>query len=156
MNAGSQLGLEVEKARLGYGRVSIDDIEFACDLSGHLLRPVEPKNITRLERVFELEGVLRLLPEHYIAGIAPSHVNTQDLTQVRGAREPPWVRPADGRKIPCLYGRHRIEAAKAALPKRDQWWIVELFSSKITLCPTLHCGLTLCLQRKRRCQYNCT
>lgn len=51
--------------------MKIADLVFPDKLHNSIARPLESKNIIRLERVFELEGVLRLLPEYYFAGLAP-------------------------------------------------------------------------------------
>lgn len=127
MNA-QQLGLQAERKRLGYAKVKLADLTFPDKVRNGITRPLESKNVIRLERVFELEGVLRLLPEHYIAGLTPAGIGQSRLSQTRGDQALEILDLGPDIKIRCLYGRHRIEAAKRVLAHDDRWWIVELYT----------------------------
>ncbi|KAH8587548.1 hypothetical protein B0O99DRAFT_694426 [Bisporella sp. PMI_857] len=41
-----------------------------------------------------------------------------------------------GSKLLCLFGKHRIEAAKLFLHPQDAWWTIELFFKRAWNCTT--------------------
>ena len=97
---------------------------------------LDPKNIDRLEKNFELEGCLRLDLEHHIPAIIndsvlreslqKSHIVNGDLLQ---QNLPPKLDLPPDENLRCLHGKHRIAAAKKFLYlPADKWWVVDLYS----------------------------
>ena len=93
------------------------------------------KNIKRLEKIFELEGCLRLDPEHHIPVIIDLETLTQSLDQSdvrRGelftSTTPPELLLPRRYRVNCLHGRHRVAAARNFLFASDRWWTVDLYS----------------------------
>ncbi|KAK3167632.1 hypothetical protein OEA41_010759 [Lepraria neglecta] len=100
---------------------------------------VDPKNVTRLTQIFELEGCHRLDLEHHVPAIIDdkvlqsnlrlSNITSLDLMQ----RIPPKLKlPADF-NLDCLHGKYRIAAAKSFLYlPDDKWWTVDLYSDRLS------------------------
>ncbi len=95
-------------------------------------RPLDPKNVARLLRIFQLEGCCRLEPEHHV----PALINGQVLAAVlNDARLQPGNLmtcddpPKLNINVPliCLHGKHRLKAANEFLDPHDKWWIVDLY-----------------------------
>ncbi|GFF59604.1 conserved hypothetical protein [Aspergillus lentulus] len=52
--------------------------------------------------------------------------------ELKGAVEPPLLLLPRGYQLQCLYGKHRIEAAKDVLYPGDRWWTVYLYNDSIS------------------------
>ena len=92
-------------------------------------RQLDVKNVKRLQKIFELEGCLRLEPDNYIPALI-SRSLLSDLPNLVGepadlAVEPPMFDPSVS--LRCLHGRHRIEAARQHLALTGKWWVVNLY-----------------------------
>lgn len=98
---------------------------------------LDVKNITRLEKVFDIEVFLRLDPEHH----SPVVINDYDLEEscqrsgvasgeLFTSRIPPALNFTAGYSIRCLHGRHRIAAAQNFLLAGDKWWTVDFYSER--------------------------
>ena len=92
-------------------------------------RQLDVKNVKRLQKIFELEGCLRLEPDNYIPALISRSI-LPDLPKLVGgpadlAVEPPMFDPSVS--LRCLHGRHRIEAARQHLALTGKWWVVNLY-----------------------------
>ncbi|KAF3091829.1 hypothetical protein TWF103_011391 [Orbilia oligospora] len=95
--------------------------------SGH--RFVDKRNVKRLVNIFKLEGCLNADPLNRISGfLCPNFGGLQDLKQHSTEFEIPLIELPPS-SVECLYGHHRILAAREVLPIVDQWWIVDLYLS---------------------------
>ncbi|THC88352.1 hypothetical protein EYZ11_012198 [Aspergillus tanneri] len=118
----------------GHAKIGLEHLEFETPLYGS--RVFDPKNVNRLVRVFELEQCLRLEPAHHIAAIIDEEALQQAVTlsdvtqeQLTDASNLPWLFLPEGYRLSCLYGKHRIAAAKKFLLPGDRWWPVTLYGS---------------------------
>ncbi|KAA8647895.1 uncharacterized protein ATNIH1004_006597 [Aspergillus tanneri] len=116
----------------GHAKVGLEHLEFETPLYGS--RVYDQKNVNRLVRVFELEQCLRLEPAHHIVAIIDNETLQQAVTlsdvteeQLRDASNLPWLFLPEGYRLSCLYGKHRIAAAKKFLLPGDRWWSVTLY-----------------------------
>lgn len=115
----------------GFARVGLDTLQFRHD--SH--RGLDNRNVTRLCKIFELEGCQRLDDHHFVDVIIDeaSFDSIQDGTnepvvQTQPARD--WLSAPllDIGSIECLSGRHRIQAALQYLEPNDRWWIARVYS----------------------------
>ena len=113
---------------VGYVRVALADLDFSC------CGPIIPANVDRLERVFHIEGCVRLDPNHFLSGyldVAAAEVRGLDIRSY--VTSDPHAADLGTRqllrRVPvyCMQGLHRIEAARKQLPLDDQWWIIRLY-----------------------------
>jgi len=99
---------------------------------------VDPKNVTRLTQIFELEGCHRLDVEHHVPAIIKEHLlqSSVALSNITAPdlmknRVPPDLRLPTEVKLECLHGKHRIAAAQKFLYlPGDKWWTVDLYSDR--------------------------
>ena len=127
--------LLADKARAFYGRakVSLSNLRFEGDeVAG--TRTLNPRNITRLRNIFELEGCLRLEPEHHVPAVierstleAALRASTLQLQDLKSGEPKPLTLPP-GTALVCLHGRHRVEAAKQHFGPAEKWWVADLYS----------------------------
>lgn len=124
----------------GFVRVNLDDLSFVHD--SH--RGLDERNVTRICKIFELEGCQRLDEHHFVDVVL-------DQDQVLGEHHvterpiPQWQTlplVACG-KLNCLTGRHRVQAAKVHLPPNERWWIARVFSKGIVLVKASELVLTV-------------
>lgn len=92
---------------------------------------IDSKNVTRLIRVFELEGCYRLEPSHHVpATISRQHFERSlkqkkiDHDQLFDPSDLPLIDPEG---VIVLHGRHRLEAAHAYLEPEERWWVVDFY-----------------------------
>ena len=117
----------------GSAKIHLKNLQFEIeDIPGG--RTLDPKNVARLIRIFNLEGCLRLDMEHHIPaiinedvlrrGIARSDIRRSEMFK---CQSPPFLN-LNTSALRCLHGRHRITAAKEFLLPGDKWWTVDLYS----------------------------
>ncbi|KAK3672623.1 hypothetical protein LTR78_007435 [Recurvomyces mirabilis] len=112
---------------LGYARVALSALHFnqQSDL-GH--RNVSDRNVSRILRIFKIEGCQRKDENHFLTGIVDGAEDLREaLTSAPSAYEQLPVLPHC--RVECLNGLHRILAAREHLDQNDQWWIVRLYTS---------------------------
>lgn len=117
---------------LGSAKILLEDLHF------EKLKAIEfldQKNVARLRKVFELEGCLRLDPEHHIPAIIDPAILEQSLYQSSVDRAElfstgnlPEISLPPQHRLSCLHGRHRIAAAQTFLIASDRWWTVDFYS----------------------------
>ena len=119
MQVGLSHDLEQQQFALGFGRVQLRHLYFETGI-----RDFDEINVNRLKLVFKTEGCHRDNPINFI----PALVSRADLGQSSNTRGPPaeLLLPPD-RRLLCLHGKHRILAAEAVLPLRDQWWTLAFY-----------------------------
>jgi hypothetical protein len=94
-------------------------------------RPLDQGNVNRLIDIFEIEGCGNLEPEHKIAALidqqilhtALSKSNLQPHSLLDPTNQSPLSFEGDI-QLPCIYGRHRINAADEFGVK---CWLVDLY-----------------------------
>ena len=96
-------------------------------------RPLDPKNVARLVKIFNLEGCFRWESEHYVPALinpkalykalTAANRTAEDLFAV--TEEPVSLELSDS--LICLHKRHCLEAAKQYLETKDKWWVVDLY-----------------------------
>ena len=116
----------------GSAKIDLEHLQFAKFDASEFLNP---KNVARLKRIFELEGCLRLDPEHHIPVIIDLDILERSLAQSRirrgdlfDSRIPPELTLPPDCVVICLHGRHRIAAARECLLADDRWWTVDIYS----------------------------
>jgi Protein of unknown function (DUF3723) len=102
----------------------------------HLPEDPDSRHVERLKGIFRKEGCR---PEHIgnhvlllidqpcldtalsISGLSPTALlqNTHN--------EYPELRLSSGGQIPCLHGKHRIQAGRECLSAREKWWVADLY-----------------------------
>lgn len=122
---------------LGTAKVRLRNLGFEHekeDLPG--ARTLDDRNVARLKNIFELEGCLRLDPEHHV----PAIINVEELNaviqqspeiqagQLQSCQTPPLLEFGE-KVLTCIHGRHRIAAASKILSPRDKWWTVDFYSA---------------------------
>ncbi|KAI9676517.1 MAG: hypothetical protein M1817_000675 [Caeruleum heppii] len=130
--------LKQKKAHFrGSARVQIKHLRFETHKSSGT-RSLDPANVRRLERIFEIQGCARLDPEHYV----PALISKADLdrTLARSAitpailhrfDEPPTLDLDPTTRLTCLHGKHRLQAAEHFLLPGDKWWVVDLYAADL-------------------------
>src|ERR1700761_7616141 len=97
---------------------------------------VDSDNVVRLRTIFRKEGCFPLEPENRIAAIisegtlkavlkASAVTNDQLLENPNGV--PPILKLPAGRRLRCLEGLSRVEAAKRVLLPGKKHWAVDLY-----------------------------
>ncbi len=96
---------------------------------------LDQKNIARLEKIFDIEGCLRLDPEHRIPVLiddgdlkASLHQANLASAELFTSNIPPALPFPENYRLICLHGRHRIAAAQNFLLAGDKWWTVDFYS----------------------------
>lgn len=119
----------------GLAKVILDHLEFE-DGNVQGGRYLDERNVRRLVEVFGIEGCKPFEPEHRISALVRNEY-LQEALELSGISETdlfqnqdstPELRFGANRVLRCLFGKHRVEAARSfyADPK-DRWWIVELY-----------------------------
>lgn len=128
------LHLCTERNRVYKGRAKVEIrwLSFTDDWERGT-RPLDPKNVARLAKIFDLEGCFRREPEHYVPALINLQALEEALTlanhnagELFAVTEEPVSLPLSNSLI-CLHGRHRLEAAKQYLEVGDKWWVVDLY-----------------------------
>ena len=133
---------EKKAAFRGRAKVAISNLRFE-DAYVHGTRPLDSSNIDRLEKIFELEGCLRLDPDHYVPAIinrdtfekALRNSGLQHDLLNTSPDEPKWLNLDPQSYLTCLHGRHRLAAARRFLDPSERWWVVDIYSDGLLLPP---------------------
>lgn len=123
--------VERSRAYRGRAKVPIRLLRFESDTwSG--TRSLDPKNVARLRRIFQLEGCLRLEPEHHVPALISSQYLDTALSdamlqpgKLMTCDDPPMLNICA--PLLCLHGKHRLNAANEFLDPLDKWWVVDLY-----------------------------
>ena len=134
-----ELRLETEKSLKyrGVARIRLQWLHFRWN------EPGEPdiKNVERLKKAIEKDCRRLDARNHIVAiisqgdlddAIRASRLSNGALLSNKGNDYAELVFPP-GYRLECLHGRHRILAAKEALPLLDKWWTVDLYLSGTVL-----------------------
>ncbi|MCJ1473162.1 hypothetical protein MMC13_001813 [Lambiella insularis] len=130
----SRVFAETNSAYYGKVKLPLLHLQYENDsITG--TRPLDPQNVKRLRKIYELEGCHRLEPEHHVPVLiersvlegALSATNLQ-IPQLRESQEPRPLHLGSDVRLTCLYGKHRLEAAKQHFEPCEKWWIVDLYS----------------------------
>ena len=115
----------------GTARIPLSALRF-----GHAeARVLSQKNVTRLKRIFHIEGCHRLDAENQIIAVIDPIVLQEAL---RGAGLDEILLRTAGEDglfpllettpaVDCLHGLHRVRAAEEHLNDNDKWWTVRLY-----------------------------
>ena len=119
----------------GNAKIHLKHLQFDESKEVSLSLHLDPKNVARLIKIFELEGCLRLEEEHRI----PAIINDATLQQALISSSltnadllttgvPPELQLPRSTRLNCLHGRHRIAAAQQILLPGNKWWTVDLYT----------------------------
>lgn len=119
----------------GSARIHLKHLQFKEPKDLSLSLHLDPKNVARLVKIFELEGCLRIEEEHRI----PATINETVLQMVLSSSSltnaellttgvPPELQLPQYTRLNCLHGRHRIAAAQQILLPGNKWWTVDLYT----------------------------
>lgn len=124
----------ISKFFLGSARVDITSIDLSYGV-----REIDPRIIDRLTKLFTQVGCQRLNPQNNVPIfieyedlkhiLDASHLTIKELSQSKETGQSRHLSLPRSRKLRCLHGRHRLIAALSFLPVKEQWWIVNIFSS---------------------------
>lgn len=126
--------LEKKRHFLGTARVPIDKLSF----EGSSARVLDEKNVERLVSIYKLTACQQLKPSNHIPGILPPEAFSRFVGSIATVQNPlrsdepsgwPMLIVSEEQQIQCLHGRHRVEAARRCLGRRDQWWVVDFYST---------------------------
>lgn len=111
----------------GSAKVSLNSLRF-----DDVTRTLDTKNVARLLRIYQFEGCLRLEKEHYIPVIIDeaqlSRICQQSNVEAKSLLSGTLVALNCGDiRLSCLYGQHRLAAAKEFLEPGDKWWSVDIY-----------------------------
>ncbi|MCJ1250104.1 hypothetical protein MMC30_007330 [Trapelia coarctata] len=111
----------------GSAKVSLNSLRF-----DDVARTLNPKNVARLLRIYQYEGCLRLEREHYIPVIIDeaqlSRICQQSNVEAKSLLSGTLVAlNCENIRLSCLYGQHRLAAAKEFLEPGDKWWSVDIY-----------------------------
>ena len=135
-----RLSEEKRKHFLGCAKIDLKHLNFSQSSA----RELDDENIQRLLSAFKLRGCLRLDIQYHVPATINAHFLGQvvrnsgaSMTDVRSHEAACWptLRLPEGSEIECLHGQHRLAAARRYLLPRDQWWIVDLYSTGTTAFP---------------------
>lgn len=94
-------------------------------------RPLDPKNVDRLAKIYELEGCQQLEPEHRVAALIKEDILYQTIEQCNiipnalfDYANPPTLSFNQNVRLLCLYGKHRLKAAEIHAVAS---WLVDLY-----------------------------
>ncbi|KAF3138944.1 hypothetical protein TWF569_008639 [Orbilia oligospora] len=103
---------------LGIAKIPLSKIRTKneCDL--------DAKNIARLQSIFRVEGCLRLETSHHV-GVIVDEIGLRDDHRSSLKRESP-VLLTDIPDVECIYGHHRLVAARILAPQ-NRWWTARVY-----------------------------
>lgn len=117
----------------GYAKVELKYLEFQFSLFGK--RVFDPSNVKVLQEKFENDECACEEPQNFITAVVNNDLLEQITTEsdtspgkLKDETMLPWLTFPEGTRLLCLYGRHRVEAAKHALLPGDRWWSVAFYS----------------------------
>lgn len=125
---------EKQEKYFGSAKVELKHLVFSTSRG----RERDPKNERFLIDSFQRDGCMPLNVIHHIPALISEHDfkgalqrcnTTSNLLQGRNAAYLPALYFPEGFELQCLFGRHRVEAAKRVLRPEDRWWVVELYSN---------------------------
>ena len=127
-----QAANERNRAYLGRAKILIHKLVFEADKSCEA-RSLDLKNVSRLHRIFELEGCSRLDPDNHVPTLINRKVLADALEKggrlgvsLGGCGEPNLLEVEE--PLMCLHGRHRLAAATRYFCHPEQkWWVVDLY-----------------------------
>lgn len=129
-----RLAEERRSKYIGVARVRLEILHFPGDEP----RVLDRKNVERLKGCFRSEKCRRLEQDNHIpavidesqlidtlrlSGTSASGLLSQPISKI------PELKFPTGYQLTCLHGRHRIQAGREVLPRRDAWWAVDLYSA---------------------------
>ncbi|KAL4772407.1 hypothetical protein BDW60DRAFT_187162, partial [Aspergillus nidulans var. acristatus] len=113
----------------GHAKIGLEHLVFQ-----KTMRAFDQGNVDRLVRIFKLEGCLREESGNEIAAVINDAVLQDALSQsgisqqeLLNASETPWLFLPKDIRLVCLYGKHRIHAARQALEPGNRWWRIALY-----------------------------
>jgi hypothetical protein len=116
----------------GHAKIFLRHLEFHSPLFAS--RAFDPTHVKRLMIVFQQGACARSEPCNFISAIIEDDTLEQAIAQsgttveaLRSETEIPLLLLPDGYSLRCLYGRHRVQAAKEVLFPGDSWWSVTLY-----------------------------
>ena len=125
--------LAERRSFIGLAKVDLAALDFSESIRRNH-RPVSQRKIERLLAIFETEGCKRLDRSNYVHALTDGTDLQAALEQgavSRDALRDPQrcgIPPLPIRRLDCLDGLHRIQAARAYLDDEDYWWVVKLYS----------------------------
>lgn len=130
---GAQIEADKQKYFLGTAKVDIESFSF----DPFWTRDVHSRISERLLSTYELTGTSQLEPTNHIPAVIDDAEFIEALSRVSATRDmarsndhtqwPTLSFPTD-KKLQCLRGRHRIDAARVYLRPGLRWWVVNLYS----------------------------
>ena len=103
-----------------------DDWEWGTQL-------LDPKNVARLVKIFNLEECFHWESEHYVLALINPKALYKALTAANHTAGDLFTVTEKSVSLElsdsliCLHKRHHLEAAKQYLETKDKWWIVDLY-----------------------------
>ncbi|KAF7166680.1 hypothetical protein CNMCM6106_002396 [Aspergillus hiratsukae] len=120
----------------GHAKILLRHLEFHSPLFAS--RAFDPTHVERLKNVFQQDACARSEPCNFISAVIDDDTLNQAIIQssatveaLRSETEMPFLLLPNGYRLRCLYGRHRVEAAKEVLIPGDSWWSVTLYHDSI-------------------------
>lgn len=117
----------------GYAKVELKHLEFRFSLFG--MRVFDPSNSKALREKFENDECARREPQNFIGAVVNNDLLEQIIAEsdtnpsiLKDETALPWLSFPEETRILCLYGKHRVEAAKHALLPGDRWWSLAFYS----------------------------
>lgn len=127
---------ESEKEQKYLGSAKVDLVHLTFDEMGS--REDDEQNEKFLIDSFHRNGCVPLDPMFHVMAIIEDHdfgaalsrcSVTSDMLLDRNPAHLPMLTFPEGFQLRCLFGRHRIRAAKKVLSRSSRWWIVSLYSN---------------------------
>lgn len=133
-----RLAAEGRKKYIGTAQVNLEVLHFPW--SQH--REFNQKSLDKLKKCFK-EGqcdratrnrIPALIDQSELNGmLRESNLSAESLLKIGDNPHCKLKFPARY-QLTCLHGRHRIQAAREALPPRERWWIVDLYLAGKLAC----------------------
>ena len=144
----SRLEADQQRTYKGSACIDLDVLHFQSNKH----RNLDTRHVIYLKGWFQRGSCRRLEKRNHIAAIIDqqsleaalrnSNVSARELltNQPNGC---PKLSFAEGFKVRCLYGQHRIQAAREFLLADETWWMVDLYISGRCKCLLLDWKLTI-------------
>ena len=127
----SQINAERSQTYQGRTKVPIHILLFESDnqMGSH---PLDPKNVTRLLRIFQLEECFHLESEHHVSVLINIQVLNTVLSDARLQSEDLMICENPSKlniniSLFCLHEKHWLKAANEFLDPHDKWWVIDLY-----------------------------